>query len=231
MGMEAIQAGARLALQAHQIANQRKRLEGYEKITEAQIEQMQAQAAQREYEQQQAKQKKEATQKAFIRSRKKSGQPTMQGYAQNVLQEAGPYLQPNVALGYMQIAGKPTPEETFQRDIYKEMVKNQMATPSSAWDWFFKTNPQPKREDVLAFKRGLEKPTSDKLRELDIVARAVGISPNKLRGGELTQEEAAALSKELMRRRKYSILGAILGLQGQATPAMPTEEDLDSIIE
>lgn len=73
-----------------------------------------------------------------------------------------------------------------------------------------------KREkELLKYKAQLKTLSPDKLRELDVVSQSVNVSPQKLRDGTLTSREADTILKKLVQMRKWTLLGAILGLTGE----------------
>ena len=81
---------------------------------------------------------------------------------------------------------------------------------SSIWGWFFQNNPNATEQDIIKFKKGLDKSgAGQRMREIDSLVAGMF----KGKGlGNLTPEEHMKLQDELMKRRKYTLLGALLGM-------------------
>jgi hypothetical protein len=60
------------------------------------------------------------------------------------------------------------------------------------------------------------------LRNLDVIAQSVGVSPTRLRDGKLTQAEATRIVKKL---RTENIVSLLLGLTGSTGTGVPEGED------
>lgn len=84
------------------------------------------------------------------------------------------------------------------------------------WERFFQLNPEASVEDMQKFTEGMRKADKEPaLRELDIIAKSVGVDLK----GDITLEQSNSIITKLVEMRKWSLMGALMGLQGGGTPA------------
>ena len=61
------------------------------------------------------------------------------------------------------------------------------------------------------------------LREIDLIAKSVGVNPAKLRTNAVTEEESKKIIQEVYRLRKWNLLGMLLGMSGQSISPSGTQ--------
>ena len=250
--MEHLQQGAQMALQAFGITDQAKQRAMMEKLTGAQIGQIEAsQATSKEMlplqklvaKMQIAKGMKDVqaplewkptTEQEAVRLKS-----TGQGWKPQSKQEAvevktaGQGWKPQSKQEAMDVraAGKEKAPSTLEGILAKKVhggeltwdqaikMKSEVGGDKKAktyWERFFQLNPEASVEDMQKFTEGMRKADKEAaLREMDIVAKSVGVDLK----GDITVEQSNAIINKLVEMRKWSLMGALMGLQGGGAPA------------
>jgi len=224
MGMEHINKGAQMALQAFGITDQAKQRAMMEKLTGAQIGQIEDKAGK----------EKEAAGRlsAFTEEAKgltdpaEIGRSAMQhgfvsegaGLLGKTIEKSKPPAPANTLEGVL--ARKIQSGEIKWDEAVK--MKNSLGSDkkaTTAFGRFLEINPEPSIKDMQQFAEGMRAPDKEAtLRELDIVAKAVGVDLK----GDITSEQSKAIIDKLVEMRKWSFMGALMGLQGGGGPTLTT---------